>query len=264
MLTSRRAPRVVRARSLHSRKGRRSEQAFLVEGPILVAEALAAGLCLEELFIGPDATVVHREVVSMAGDSGVPTIPVSPDVLGAIAEAQTPQAMVAVARAVPPRTVAEITSGADMVVGLDRVADPGNLGSIVRTAEAAGAQGVLLLGSCADAWSPKAVRASAGAAFRVPVALGDDGDVTTAARSGTLTIVATAAEGGEPPWAVVEQATGGLLWLFGSESHGLDPALARAAHTVAAIPMAGSVESLNLAASVAVCLFSQSRARMTD
>ncbi len=163
-----------------------------------------------------------------------------------------------------PAADAVIRADADMLVALDRIADPGNLGTIIRTAEAAGSRAVILLGPSVDPWGPKVVRASAGSVFRVPVVEISAADLLVAADSAGLRILAADVSDGRPPWDVLRERRTGLLWVFGSESHGLSADLLDAADTRVTIPMAGAVESVNLAASVAVCLFSQARERMTD
>ena len=265
MLTSRRSPRVIRARALHSRKARQDEQAFLVEGPTLVSEAMDAGLVIEEIFHVPNLSSRWQGIVTRARERSVDIVTVSESVLEAIAAARTPQGLIAVASRVPaPAVDAVIRADADMLVALDRIADPGNLGTIIRTAEAAGSRAVILLGPSVDPWGPKVVRASAGSVFRVPVVEISAADLLVAADSAGLRILAADVSDGRPPWDVLRERRTGLLWVFGSESHGLSADLLDAADTRVTIPMAGAVESVNLAASVAVCLFSQARERMTD
>ena len=224
-----------------------------------------AGVALEEVFHLPELDVHSQAVLARAGGLGVDVITVTPPVLESIAETRSPQGIVAVARALPVRpTESVLRPGVDMVVALDRIADPGNLGTIVRTAEAAGASGVVLVGQSVDPWGPKVVRASAGSAFRLPIIHVSAPQLASAARSAGLQILAADVVSGVSPWAAVAERGSGLLWLFGSESHGLSGDLLALADTRVRIPMAGAVESINLAASVAVCLFSQARECMTD
>jgi TrmH family RNA methyltransferase len=215
-----------------------------------VREALAAGAVVE-LFATAEAIARHRDLATGAHE-------ISDKDAAALSETVTPQGLVAVC-AVPDVSLADVLARAPrLLVALVEPNDPGNLGTIVRTADAAGADAVIVCGG-ADPYNGKAVRASAGSLFHLPVVAAPVADVLgcrlpTLATSGTGTV------------SLDELAASGTLadpcvWLFGSEAHGL-PAdvLAAAAHTVR-IPIYGRAESLNLAAAAAVCLYATARAQ---
>ncbi|MBU3702575.1 MAG: RNA methyltransferase, partial [Acidimicrobiia bacterium] len=153
-----------------------------------------------------------------------------------------------------------LMGGSGPVLVLADVADPGNVGTLVRTAEAAGAAGVVVTGSSADPFGPKAVRASAGSAARVPIAeVAVMADVLQAATSAARRTVATVVAGGSAPETI--DLADPVCLLLGSEAHGLDDATVAACTTSVTVPMAGAVESVNVAIAGAVVLFEIARQR---
>lgn len=144
------------------------------------------------------------------------------------------------------------------VLLLERIQDPGNLGSILRSAQAAGLRDVLLSAGTALAWSPKTLRAGMGAHFRLHIH--QDADLCAAARRAKGKIIATRADAGRPLYQT--DLTGPVAWLFGNEGAGLSREAASVASHVVSIPMPGKAESINVAAAVAVCLFEQVRQRL--
>ena len=182
-------------------------------------------------------------------------------VLAAICDAKTPQGIVAEC-AIPDTSLDSVLSATGPVVICDRLADPGNLGTIIRTAEAVGAAGVLTTPGSVDPWNPKAVRASAGSIFRIPVVTADS--ITKAVDSVHATgrkVVALTADAPASVFGILDQerrAEGTLhhlAWIVGSEAHGVSADGLAAADLHANIPMVAPVESLNAAISVAICLY---------
>jgi TrmH family RNA methyltransferase len=180
--------------------------------------------------------------------------------LAALAETVTPQGVVAVARQrhVP---LAEALAG-ELVVVLAGIADPGNAGTVLRTADAAGAGAVIFPEGTVDPYNGKCVRASAGSLFHVDLVRGGGpADVVSQLQAAGFTVLAADARGERD---VEELADAGGLrgrtaWLFGSEAHGLPPSLAQAADARVRVPIHGRAESLNLAAAAAVCLYASAR-----
>ncbi len=214
-------------------------------------EALAADAVLE-LFATADAIERHPELTADAAE-------ISEKDAAALSETVTPQGLVAVCR-LPRPTLADVAESSPRLLAvLVEPNDPGNAGTIIRTADAAGADAVVLDGGV-DAFNGKAVRASAGSVFHLPIVEGPAADVC--ALRGVTTLAAT----GSGARSIDELAADGTLsgptaWLFGSEAHGL-PAdvLARADHAVR-VPIYGRAESLNLAAAAAICLYASARAQ---
>ncbi len=243
---------------------RSDEGAYLVDGPVLVAEALAAGVELRSLYVEVDATrpAVHR-VVDEARRAGVRVREVVPGALAKVLDLGSPQSLVAVAsqqlQPLDGVLAAASATGRPLMVLVD-VADPGNVGTLVRTAEAAGGAGCVLVGSCADLFNPKTVRATAGALFRVPVATAADlASLQRAARAHDVTLVGTVGDRGSSPESVV--LAGSVAIVIGSEAHGLPADAVALCDRLVTIPMDGGVESLNAAVAGSVVAFEAARQR---
>jgi TrmH family RNA methyltransferase len=254
-----RTPRVVAARRLHRRRDRDEAGRFLAEGPQAVREAVAAGAVVE-LFGTPAALARHPELVERAEAR---ISPVTGDALATLAETVAPQGLVAVCRAVDVPLTEALAKRPRLVAVLAGVRDPGNAGTVLRTADAAGAGTVVFAGEAVDPYNGKAVRASAGSLFHVDVVrAGDPAAVVTGLKRAGITVLAADPYGSRD---LDELADAGALarptaWLFGSEAHGLPGELAGAADARVRVPLHGRAESLNLAAAAAVCLYTSARA----
>lgn len=258
-ITSTRAPRVAAVRRLTRRSARAAERRFVVEGPQAVREALAAGGLLE-VFV----TAGHDELVQLAGTTGTVVTTVSPAVLLAMAETVAPQGVLGVAQLLDVPLEQALAGSPRLVAVLDRVADPGNAGTVIRTADAAGADAVVLAGDSVDPHNGKCVRSTAGSLWHLPIVSGAPLDAVLAlARDRGLQVLATSGGGAED---LEELLADGVLaaptmWVFGSEAHGLPPGVLAAADRQVRVPMYGRAESLNLASAAAVCLYASARAR---
>ena len=219
----------------------------MLEGPTALAEALHAGVAVESVYIAAGTAVP---------EAGAATVrQLDPGVLRRVASTVTPQPVLAVAPTVDV-PLARLRTASFVVVAVD-VQDPGNAGTIIRSAVGAGADGVVLAGSSVDLHNPKTVRATAGALFRVPVAVVPDAmsvlDVIEA-RS-----FAAVASGGSSPDAV--DLTGPVVLFVGNESHGLPAEVVDRCDARLTIPMAGPVESLNAAMAATALAFEVARQR---
>ncbi len=225
---------------------------FLAEGPQAVREALLVGAAIEVF-----ATARHDDWRGSAG-SQVVWNAVDDATVAYIADAVTPQGIVARCRSVV-RTLEALPSEPRLVaVGVD-VRDPGNAGSIIRAGDAAGADAVVFAGESVDPLNPKAVRATAGSLFHLPVIVERDLDsVVGALRDRGIAIIA--ADGGGAVDLFDVDLTRPMAWLFGNEAHGLGRSGDVADERVA-IPIYGGAESLNLATAAAVCLYASARAQ---
>lgn len=242
-------PRIKRVRKLaRSRRERVDSGAFVIEGPALVADAAVAGLALEYVVV-PEGAAPPAE----AGMAAVPVYAVPERVFGAITTTATPQPALAVA-AVPSLPV---VVGSGLVLCLAGVGDPGNVGTLIRAAEAAGAVGVLLMGDGADPYGPKPVRASAGSIFRIPVETIDAGELTIRANRAGVAVLGAVVTGG----VAHDRAdlSGPSIVVVGNETHGIDEAIAIDERI--SIEMAGGPESLNAAMAGTVLLFEARRQR---
>jgi TrmH family RNA methyltransferase len=257
LITSVQHPRVKEARALHLAKRRAETGLFLAEGVKLIAEALAAGVDFTAVFVSPRlaATAAGRDLESRLSRSRAPLVAVADRVIAAIAPADTSQGVVAIARR-PERMLAEVAvpARAPIVVAALGIQEPGNLGALVRIAEAFGAAALVALGS-ADPWGPKAVRASAASVFRLPVVVaGADRGLRDLheLRERGYRLVAAVSKGGVAPAPAMFVPP--FVLILGAEGHGLDADVAAAADTRVTIRLARTVDSLNVAAAAAVLL----------
>jgi RNA methyltransferase, TrmH family len=248
VLTSAKNQKVVAAVRLKKRTLREVERRFLVEGAQAVAEALAEDGKLLSLFV----TDVLDPLAVRARQAGIPIEQVSERVMERLTSTVTPQGVVGVAPFVDVSIDQLISPGA--VAILHEVRDPGNAGTILRSADAAGASGVVFAGSSVDAYNPKAVRASAGSIFHVPVArdVGTE-DAMTSLRAKGFALIAMDMHGDEDLFEA--ELPRSSAFVFGNEAHGLPSEVLDAADRRVRVPHSGRAESLNLAAAATVCLF---------
>jgi TrmH family RNA methyltransferase len=259
------SPRLKAARRLNKRAFRQRERAFLAEGPQAVAEAFHCGARITDLFVTVPARTRHHDLVAAIAAAGIPVHVVSGEVMDELAQTVTPQGLLAVCGFVdvPLAEVAERAKPV-LVALLANVRDPGNAGTVLRTADAAGAHAVVFADASVDPYNGKCVRASAGSLFHLPVVAGarlEDAVVTL--REAGLRIVAADGRAGrslDDP-EVQARLTGPTAWMFGNEAWGLPPELVALADEPVAVPIYGRAESLNLAAAAAVCLYASARAQ---
>ena len=172
-LTSPRAARVKAAQRLAKRAFRARDRRFLAEGPQAVREAVARPGTVLEVFATRDAATRHAEIVAAAESAGAPVVLVSGEVMSALSQTVTPQGLVAVCRLLDQPLADVLAGGPRLVAVLAHARDPGNVGTVVRAADAAGADAVLVTGDSVDPYNGKSVRASAGSLFHLPVSIGD-------------------------------------------------------------------------------------------
>jgi RNA methyltransferase, TrmH family len=263
-LTSIRSPRVKSARQLAKRALRQRARSFLAEGPQAVGEALAAGDVVTQLFVTAAAQPRHTELIELAAGQSADVHLVSGEVMTELAQTITPQGVLAVCRFVDV-PLAAVPAGSRLVVVLANVRDPGNAGTVLRTADAAGAGGVIFAGSSVDPYNSKCVRASAGSLFHLPVVTGIPVDeAVRVLRDRGLQVLA--ADGGAATTLDDLQPAGQLgrptAWLLGNEAWGLPADVLDLADEAIAVPIYGRAESLNLAAAAAVCLYASARAQV--
>ncbi len=259
---SARNPRLATLRRLSGRRSARTDAGrFVIDGPRLVHEALDAGIVVDEVYVPADqvdvAAVVDLERALRAANVVVHLV--APDVFRSVASTEAPQPAIAVARP-PVRDAAGLLASANALLVLVDVADPGNAGTLVRVAEAAGIGVVVACGQGVEWWNPKVVRAAAGSLFRVPVlALADVHGVLASLHARGVTTLATSIDAGADYTAIDYRMPTALL--LGSEAHGLPADVVASATTAVRIPMLGAVESLNVAMAGAVCAFEMARQR---
>ncbi|MBF6329971.1 TrmH family RNA methyltransferase [Nocardia transvalensis] len=270
---SERNPRVVSAIKLHRSAARRKAGLFLAEGANSVEAALNTER-VEELFYSARAAEREHELVASAVALGVRATLVSERAAEQLGETVTPPGLVAVCRQVDvplPQVIGSVAAKGREGDAQERVqagilavpvgiSDPGNAGTLIRVADAVGANGVVLAGDSVDPHNGKCVRACAGSLFHVPIARERDTDaVLEALKDAGVTVLATTAKGEVDLDDADDILRGPVAWLFGNEAHGLDPATAARADHRIRIPIHGRAESLNLAAAAAICLYAGAR-----
>ncbi len=249
-------PLVKRVRLLADRKHRRRESAFIVQGIQPVWQAVEAGADIEVLIVAPEL-LRHSGAAAMVADQevrGVKVARLTPEMFGRIGDRDGPSGLAAIVRAAP-LSLADLAIGpGSLFAALHEPGNPGNIGTIVRTTSAAGADGVILLGPSADPYDPVAVKASMGALFTVPVVAGvSPGEFLDWAAAGGVTVAATSAKATVSCWQANLMVP--LALLLGSEGSGLPADLLAAADERVAIPMTGTAESLNLAVAAGILLY---------
>jgi RNA methyltransferase, TrmH family len=244
---------VAAAIKLHRHVGRRRAARFLAEGPNLVEAALRRGL-VSEMFVTEDASTRFASMLT-----GVPVHLVTERAAKALSETVTPVGLVAVC-SVPETTLDVVLADSPRLVAVAvEISEPGNAGTLIRIADAMGADAVVLAGHSVDPYNGKCLRASAGSIFSIPVVSETDAaHAVSALREAGLQVLATTVDGEVSlDDAALEMPT---AWLFGPESHGLPNELAEMATHRVRIPMPGSAESLNVASAASICLYQSARA----
>lgn len=258
-ISSRHNPVVKRFRELA--RARAEDDHVLLDGEHLVAEALASRIPLELVAIAE--RLASDRLGTLAADlrrAGVRTIVVTEPVLAAISPVQNPSGVVAIARRLPASLDQVFARAPQLVLLIADVQDPGNVGTIVRTAEACGASGLVTSRGSADPFGWKALRGAMGSTFRLPVAARHDlADAAARARQKGIRLLAAVPRGGtDLPRADLR---GPCAILLGGEGAGLAPALADTADAHLTVPMLPPVESLNVATAAAIILYEASRQR---
>jgi TrmH family RNA methyltransferase len=265
-----RSAAVAAARRLRRGSQRRAQGRFLVEGPQAVGAALAAGGGgLVEVFVGAGS---WDRVAGLVERAEVPVRMVTDAAVASLSETVSPQGLVGVAE-LPGHRLADVVRPRLIAVCVD-TNDPGNAGTIIRTADAAGADAVVFVGASVDPFGGKCVRASAGSVFHLPVLAasdaGSDVDAEPAAvvarlRALGCQVLATSGTGSIDLDTVESSGVlvGPTAWLFGNEAHGLSADWEVSVDAVVRVPVYGQAESLNLAVASALCLYAAARAQRT-
>ncbi|MGZ4154687.1 MAG: TrmH family RNA methyltransferase [Actinomycetota bacterium] len=254
MISSLRNPKVAAAVRLKKRAFREAERAFLVEGAQAVGEALRTGAGLRTLF----HTDLHP-LVAEARERGVEVLEVSETVMARLTSTVTPQGLVGIAPFLDVELDALPEAPGSLAI-LHAVRDPGNAGTVLRSADAAGVDGVVFTETSVDVYNPKTVRATAGSLFHLPVVReAETSAAIELAKARGCRVLAMDANGEDDLYELDLSIP--TAFVFGNEAWGLPPEVARLADATVRVPIAGRAESLNLAAAASVCLFEWARQR---
>ena len=251
MLSSPRSPRVREVAKLKTRTARSETGLFLLEGPQALGEAIAADGRVHEVFFTEAGAERHP---SLMQHRYAEYVEVSDEALARMADTRTPQGFVAVASQFP-KTLDDALADASRVVILHEVRDPGNLGTIIRVADAAGFDAVVVTAASVDVYNPKVVRSTTGSLFNIAHAVEVSTiDAVAAVRRRGLRVVAADVTGADLRGQAADLAQP-HAWLFGNEAHGLDDETRDLADVSLRVPIFGGAESLNLGTAAAVCLY---------
>ncbi len=262
-----RSSRVAAAHRLLRRSRRIEAGEFLAEGEQAVTAALAYARdhpgVVRELFVTPEAAARHVDLVRAAYATDVEVSVVNRRAMELLSDTQTPQGIIARCATLDVPLAEAVGGSPKLVAVLVDANDPGNAGTVVRLADAAGADAIVFAGESVDPFNPKAVRASVGSIFHLPIARATDTDELLAALAAAgLSVLATT---GSAETDLDVAGRDGVLdlptaWLFGSEAHGLPAHLVAAADAAVRVPIHGKAESLNLATAAAICLYASASA----
>lgn len=267
MIDNPRSPRVRAVAKLEKKSARSETGLFLLEGPQSVSEALNfRPELLVEVYATPTALERHTELARAAEEAGIEIEFVTEQVIETMADTVTPQGVVAVCRQFPTSVKDLLAGGPKLIAILEEVRDPGNAGTIIRAADAAGADGVILTGRSVDLYNPKVVRATTGSLFHLPVAVGVELEaVLERVKGADLRVIAADIKGGD----LLAARNEGVLdhptaWLFGNEARGLTDEHYSLADWVISVPIYGHAESMNLATAASVCLYESAFAQRSS
>ena len=243
----------------HARRVRdgREDDLIFVEGERLIEECLQSGLAMTACFHSPDVSPRAQKILVELADRNCPMLPTADAVLATISDTVNSQGLIVLAQR-PTATIDQVFSSGELVVCLDAVQDPGNFGTILRTAEAAGASGIVALKGSVDAFAPKTLRSAMGSAFRLPIATDvSPKDFLAKSRKAGLKVVVATAEG-ETIYSNFNWRQPSVL-VLGNEANGIRPELLEQSDARINIPLQAPVESLNVASAAAAILFEAAR-----
>lgn len=246
---------------IREKRAKFRHDAFLIEGPHVLEMAVNSGAGILTVFVGEafiskkDHQGFLRRMARAAGE----VFEVTEQVLGRITDTESPQGIAAVVSYQMQKLTEIALQKPPFIVVIDSIQDPGNLGTIIRTADAAGADAVVLLPGTCDAFMPKTIRSTAGSIFNIPVVASDADALVDWLRERNIALAVTAGDAEE----VIYHAdlSGPLAMAFGNEARGMSIRLRKSAGTVLRIPIFGKAESLNVATAAAICLYEIVRQR---
>lgn len=256
------------ARTLLRRKERKEAGQFLVEGRQAVREALKVPGVVRWLFVRWSSALDNTELIDLARSTDVPVFAVSEQNLATLSDTVTPQGIMAVARNVDV-SLADVLAGGQsnpdavrLIVLCAQIRDPGNAGTVVRCADAFGADAVVFTSDSVEVYNPKTVRSSVGSIFHLPIVTGADlGEAIDACRAAGLQVLATDGDAGTDLTDIEHELSRPTAWVMGNEAWGLPSEHLELADETVAVPIYGQAESLNLATAAAICLYASASAQ---
>jgi len=255
MLDAPKSERVKGVARLQQKDARLETGLFLLEGPQGLKELCKQPELAQEVFATANALDRYEDLFDQLYDASVPIIEVSDLVMEKLADTKTPQGVVAVVSQFDVSLEELIASGPQLIAILDQARDPGNGGTVIRAADAAGADAVIFTTDSVDLYNPKLVRSTAGSILHVPAVINQDPAELVAALKAAGIQVFAASAGGKLITEITPQLSKPTAWIFGNEAHGVSPEMLDLADEIVALPIFGAAESLNLATAASVCLY---------
>jgi len=246
-----------------NKKDARSETGlFLLEGPQGLKEALDRPKLIVDLYATEDALERHAALFEKVDALKIDVQPVSEAVLKVMCDTNTPQGILAVCHQLHVDLQDLIDTKPQLVALLANIRDPGNAGTVLRAADAAGADAVIFSDNSVDVYNPKVVRSTTGSIFHLPIVIGADISATIASlKSAGIQIFAANGGGAELPTLTTEQLSKPTAWVMGNEAWGFEPETLAQVDLEVAVPIYGAAESLNLATAASICLYASAFAQ---
>ncbi|MGD0885777.1 MAG: RNA methyltransferase [Thermodesulfovibrionales bacterium] len=260
-ITSRSNPHIREAATIKGKKGRHKHDAFLIEGPHLLQMALRSGIAVQKVFFTEEhlATKEGERLVRQILRTGAELFRISGQILSKLSDTETPQGIVAIASHRPFSLDQLGLKEPALLVVIDGIRDPGNLGTLIRTADAAGVDAVIILPGTCDAFMPKAIRSTAGSIFNIPLVYPEAGELMRWLQERSIKTLVADVHATQSLYEA--DLSRPLAFVFGNEAAGVHEGLRREADAGVKIPLSGKAESLNVAISAAICLYEAVRQR---
>lgn len=254
-------PRIRGAAALKEKRKRSGHDAFLIEGAHLIETALRSGIVMEKVFFTEDyaSSREGKRILRQIAGAGAQMFRINSRTLSKLSDTDTPQGIIAIALYRPFTLDTISPEGTPLFAVLDGIQDPGNLGTIIRTADAAGADAVILLPGTCDAFAPKSIRSTAGSIFNIPLIYSDHNTLKQWLSERSIAVVVPDVHATMSIYKA--DLSRPLAFVFGNEAHGASEEIKREANTLVKIPLLGKAESLNVAASAAICMYEAVRQR---
>ncbi|MDI6744985.1 MAG: RNA methyltransferase [Thermodesulfovibrionales bacterium] len=256
-------PKIKEALDIKNKRSKYKHTAFIIEGPHLVETALTSGNKINAVFFTDsfrakkDGQKILREIAKKTDE----IFEVTEQIMNKLADTETPQGIIAIA-SYAMKNLEEIKfKTTPLVVAVDGVQEPGNLGAIIRTADAAGADAVIILSGTCDVFMQKTIRATAGSIFNIPIIYANTDNLFRWLKANGIMVIATALDSGKSIFNTDLKKS--IAFVFGNEARGVSGEVKRKADMILKIPILGRAESLNVSASAAVCLYETVRQRIS-
>lgn len=260
-ITSASNPKIKQALAIKNKRAKYKGSAFIIEGPHLIEMALASGHQIKEAFFTSafSSKKEGQKILTQAFKITNELFEISEHIITKLTDTETPQGIIAIASYNPTTLDDIVFKSIPLIVIVDSVQEPGNLGTIIRTSDAAGADAVIILKGTCDAFSQKAIRATAGSIFNIPVVYAETDKLLEWLKAKKISLAATSLDANKSIFNTDLKKS--IAFVFGNEAHGIAAHMQKNSDLILKIPIFGKAESLNVASSAAICLYEAVRQR---